>query len=104
MIRYKKVCPEDYNGEQLQQLARDGVLCIDMTKLVNLDEVIKNAREYVRRVRSFVKPQFRSSVDALWEDIFQCKELNELILPNSNCNLLIIRHLQFEGRNRVESF
>ncbi len=83
MIHYKKVHPKDYNGEQLMELARVGILYIDTTKLVSLEEVIDNVREYVGRIRSLVTSRFRSSIDDIWEDIFCCEELRELIMPNN---------------------
>lgn len=90
MKKMKKVRPEDFDVklEELKAAARRGKLYLDMAEEISLEEVVNNVRTYIEAIKPFVTPQFRTSVDALWEDIFQCEELRSLLMPSSkarNC-------------------
>ncbi len=90
MGKMKKVRPEDFDVklEELKAAARRGKLYLDMAEEISLEEVVNNVRTYIEAIKPFVMPQFRTSVDALWEDIFQCEELRSLLMPSSkarNC-------------------
>lgn len=85
---FKRVLPGDYTEEQVLQLFRAGELCIKPSLEYNFEEVVNNVREYVNHINSLVTPRFRSSVDALWDDIFHCEDLRPLLMPgskNSKC-------------------
>ena len=82
MSKLRQVRPEDYTEEQILQLFREGKLYVDEPKsTVSKEEVKREVRAYVARIRVFVTPKFRSSIDELWENIFQCDILVELLMP-----------------------
>lgn len=82
MRRLKQIRPEDFDVERLLAAAREGRLYIDRERnTVCKDEVAKEVRAYVERIRAFVTPRFRSSVDELWEEILQCDILMEVLMP-----------------------
>jgi uncharacterized protein YlzI (FlbEa/FlbD family) len=83
MEKIKKVLPQDYTEEQVLQLFRAGKLYIETSLEYNLEEVINNVREYVKRINSLVTSRFRTSIDALWDDIFHCEDLCPLLMPGS---------------------
>lgn len=88
MSNIKKFLPQDYTEEQALQYFRAGKLRIEPSLEYNLEEVINNVREYVNRINSLVTQRFRSSIDALWDDIFHCEDLHPLLMPgskNSKC-------------------
>ena len=88
MRNNKKVLPGDYTEEQVLQLFRAGELTIEQSSKYTFEEVINNVREYVKRINSLVTPSFRTSIDALWDDIFHCEDLRSLLMPgskNSKC-------------------
>ena len=88
MRNKERVLPEDYTEEQVLQLFRAGKLCLGTPLEYDFREVINNVREYVKRINSLVTPRFRSSIDALWNDIFHCEDLRTLLMPgskNSKC-------------------
>lgn len=61
---------------------REGRLYIDETKKeVNKEKVIIKVRAYVGRIKVFVTPKFYPSVDELWEEIFRCDTLMEILKP-----------------------
>lgn len=80
--KLKQVRPEDFDVELLMAAAREGRLFVDEPKsTVSKEEVKREVRAYVARIRVFVTPKFRSSIDELWENIFQCDILMELLAP-----------------------
>jgi hypothetical protein len=79
---FKQVRPEDFNVEVLLAAAREGRLYVDESKVkVNKEEVIIKLRAYVKRIKVFATPKFSSSVDELWEDIFNCDVLMNVLMP-----------------------
>ena len=79
---FKQVRPEDFDVEVLMAAAREGRLYIDESKQeVNKEQVIIKVRAYVGRIKVFVTPKFFSIVDKLWEEIFRCDILMELLMP-----------------------
>lgn len=62
--------------------AREGRLYVDEKKKgVNKEEVKNEVRAYVARIRVFVTPKFRSSIDELWEQILACDDFVEILMP-----------------------
>ena len=78
-----QVTPEDFDVDELRQALREGRLYIDTTKKISPEEVINYVRTYIKPIRSLVTPAFRTSIDALWNDIFHCDELLNLLMPTS---------------------
>ena len=82
MSKLRQVRPEDYTEELVLQLFREGRLYVDEPKsTVSKEDVIKEVRAYVARIRPFVTDHYSSLVDELWENIFQCDILVELLMP-----------------------
>ena len=80
----KQVRPEDFNVELLIAAAREGRLYVDEgKKIVSKEEIKKEVRAYVARIRVFVTPKFRSSIDELWEQILACDDFIEFLTPGS---------------------
>ena len=78
----KQVRPEDFDVEALMAAAREGRLYIDESKKeVNKELVIIEVRAYVARIKVFVTPKFCPLVDGLWEEIFRCDILMEILIP-----------------------
>lgn len=82
MKKYRLVRPEDFDVEALLAAAGEGRLYIDETKKeVNREQVIIKVRAYVGRINVFVTPKFSLLVDKLWEEIFRCDILMEILMP-----------------------
>ena len=78
----KQVRPEDFDIEQLRLAAQSGKLFIDVTEdTADRETIKKNVRAYVHRIDSLATPRFSVSVDALWDAIFHCKALMDLMMP-----------------------
>ena len=83
MKKFRQVRPQDFNVELLMAAAREGRLYVDETRdEVSKEEVIKEVRAYVQRIKVFVTKEFRSSIDNLWEEILSCEEFVELLTPS----------------------
>ena len=64
--------------------AREGRLYVDERKQkVSEEQVITEVRAYVGRIKVFVTNAYGSSIDELWEDIFRCDELMDLLMPKT---------------------
>ena len=62
--------------------AREGGLYVDERKQeVSKEQVITEVRAYVGRIKVFVTNTYSSSIDELWEDIFQSDVLMNVLLP-----------------------
>ena len=48
---------------------------------VNKEQIIIKVRAYVARIKVFVTRNYCSSVDELWEEIFRCEVLMEILMP-----------------------
>ncbi len=84
MKKLTRVRPEDFDVELLLAAAREGRLYVDERKNeVSREEIKIKVRAYVERIRVFVTPKYSSSVDELWEAIFQCDILMEVVMPKS---------------------
>ena len=82
MKNLKQVRPEDFDVELLMVAAREGRLFVDEAKsTVSKEEVKREVRAYVARIRAFVTPKFRSSIDELWEQILACDDFIEFLMP-----------------------
>lgn len=82
MRKLKQVHPEDFDAELLLAAAREGRLYVDESrKMVSKEEVIVKVRAYIERIREFVTPGFRSSVDELWGNILACDEFVTFLTP-----------------------
>ena len=82
MRKLEQIRPEDFDVEKLLAAAREGRLYVDEgRRIVSKEEVAKDVRAYVARIRDFVTPRFRSSVDELWDEIFDNIPLMEVLKP-----------------------
>lgn len=81
-INFKQVRPEDFDVEALKAAAREGRLYVDESKeAVCKEQVIKAVYAYVKRIKVFVTPKFRSSVDKLWNQILANDDFVDLLMP-----------------------
>lgn len=84
MYKYKKVRPEDFDVEVLLAAAREGRLYVDERRNeVSKEQVIIKVRAYVKRIKVFTTPQYRSLVDDLWEQILATDEYVTYLTPGS---------------------
>ena len=82
MKNFKQVRPEDFDVEALLAAAREGRLYVDEgKKTVSRDQVTKDVRAYVRRISRLATRRYSPLIDELWEGIFQCDVLMELLMP-----------------------
>ena len=78
----KQVHPEDFDVVVLMAAAREGRLYIvENENEVSKEQVVKKVRAYVQRIRVFVTPRYCLLVDELWEEIFRCDALMEILKP-----------------------
>ena len=78
----KQVRPEDFDVEALLAAAREGRLYVDETeKTVSKEQVKREVRAYVARIKVLVTPKFRSSIDELWEQILACDDFIAFLMP-----------------------
>ena len=83
MKKLKQVRPEDFDVEKLMAAAREGRLYVDETKHdVSKEEIIKEVRAYVGRIKVFVTKEFALSVDNLWEQILSNDEFVKFLTPS----------------------
>ena len=88
MRKLKQVHPEDFDVELLLVAAREGRLYVDESrKMVSKEEVIVKVRAYIERIREFVTPGFRSSVDELWGNILACDEFVTFLTPSNKARM-----------------
>ena len=88
MKKLKQVRPEDFDVELLLAAAREGRLYVDESrKTVSKEEVIDKVRAYIERIRDFVTPGFRSSVDELWDNILACDEYVVFLTPSNKARM-----------------
>lgn len=79
---FRQVSPEDFNVEKLLAAAREGKLYVEESENdFSEEEIKKEVRAYVARIKVFVTKDFRQSADALWDQILACDELFELMKP-----------------------
>ena len=86
MANTRKVSPEDFDVklEQLKKAAQEGRLIEILPKETEFSEEVKDKiRSYVDRIRCFVTSRYSRSIDNIWNDIFQCQELQNLLKPSS---------------------
>lgn len=82
MKKLKQVRPEDFDAELLMVVAQEGRLYVDETENTVSKELVKReVRAYVARIKVFVTPKFRSSIDELWEQILACDDFIEFLTP-----------------------
>ncbi len=74
-------CPVDIKIEEILLALHEGRLYIVPQRCDNSEEVANHIIEYVKRIDSMVTPPYRTSIDALWQDILHCKELSSLLMP-----------------------
>ena len=88
--KLRQVRPEDINMQLLMTAALEGRLFIaDGGQPTSKAEVIKQVRAYVQRISTFVTPQHKEHVGAIWEQIFADDDFIELLLPGNKsrkCN------------------
>ncbi len=79
----KQVRPEDFDVKALMAAAREGRLYVDERRtIVSKEEVIKEVRAYVARIKPFVTPKYRPLVDDIWEQILSCDDFVEFLTPD----------------------
>jgi hypothetical protein len=84
MKKFKRVRPEDFNVELLLAAAREGRLYVDEKRSeVGKEELLKEVRAYVQRIRVFVTKEFSSSIDDLWEQILANDDFVTFLTPGS---------------------
>lgn len=84
MKKLKQVRPEDFDVELLLAAAREGRLYVDETRNeVSKEEVVKEVRAYVQRIKVYVTKAFRSSIDNLWEQILATDDFVTFLTPGS---------------------
>lgn len=85
MSKLKKVLPEDFDVELLKAAAREGRLYVDEEKReVSKEEVIKEVRAYVARIKVFVTKAFSLSIDKIWEQILANDDFVKFLTPGRN--------------------
>ena len=86
MRKFKQVHPEDFNVKTLMAFAREGRLYVDTSKkAVSKEQVVKEVRAYVARIREFVTNNYCLSLDELWEQILNNDEfLNFMTMKNGS--------------------
>lgn len=93
MRKLKQVHPEDFDVELLLVAAREGRLYVDESrKMVSKEEVIVKVRAYIERIREFVTPGFRSSVDELWGNILACDEFVTFLTPSNKARMFSLNY------------
>lgn len=84
MKKLKQVRPEDFNVEALMVASQEGRLHVEeIRKRASKEDVKKEVRAYVQRIRTCVTRDFSSSVDELWEQILGCDDFIELLTPGN---------------------
>ena len=80
--KLKQVRPEDFDVEALMAAAREGRLYVDeKKKTVNKEQLKRDVRAYVARISPLVTRRYRSTIDELWEEIFDSDVLMDLMMP-----------------------
>ena len=88
MKTFKQVRSEGFDVKKLLVAAREGRLYVDESrKMVSKEEVIVKVRAYIERIREFVTPGFRSSVDELWGNILACDEFVTFLTPSNKARM-----------------
>ena len=77
----KRISIDEYSVAQLKKFIAEGRLYLDERVAVSRETVKNEVRAYVARIRMFVTPKFRSSVDELWEEIFESIPLMDVLMP-----------------------
>ena len=82
MSKLKQVPPEDFDVELLKAASREGRLYVDEVKReVSKEEVIKEVRAYVQRIKVFVTKAYSSKIDDLWEQILASDDFVSFLSP-----------------------
>ena len=80
----KQVRPEDFDVKWLLAAAREGRLYVDERRnVVSKKEVKREVRAYVARIKVLTTPGFCSQVDELWEQILDCDEFMDFLMPGA---------------------
>ena len=80
----KQVHPEDFDVERLLTAAREGRLYVDENRTaVSREQVIKEVRAYVARIKVMATKRFSSSVDELWDEILANEGLVDFLMPGT---------------------
>ncbi|MBR3521307.1 MAG: hypothetical protein IKN75_02105 [Prevotella sp.] len=84
MRKLKQVRPEDFDAKVLLAAAREGKLYIDESeKQVSKEQLKRNVRAYVGRIKVFATPRYCLSVDGIWEQILNKDEFIAFLTPGS---------------------
>lgn len=78
-------CPEDFDVQVLYDAAREGVDCVTIkfSNPVNKDEVRREVRAYISRIRCYVTQEFQTTIDALWDSLLIAEEFDNYFLPGT---------------------
>lgn len=80
---FRKVRVEEYDKESLWAAAQEGRLYTKEPENNSKESIIREVREYVRQLHPLTTDKFREHADDLWERIFACDELLELLMPST---------------------
>lgn len=89
MTKFVTVRPEDFDVQVLFDAAREGYdsVTIKFPKPVDKDEVRKEVRAYISRIRCYVTQEFQATIDALWKAILDSDDFMSILLPNSRARI-----------------
>ena len=116
MAKKNLICQEDTKIEDILQAWHEGRLIIVPRRCDN-NKVANHIIEYVKRIDSLVTPSYRASIDALWHDILNCKELSSLLMPTGRSGYdkfnkygvlriigILINNKVYDNRNAMDYF
>ncbi len=84
MKKLKHVRPEDFDVEKLLVAAREGRLYVDENdNTVNKEQIIREVRAYIERIKAFVTNKYSPSVDKLWEQILATDDFSQYLMPGT---------------------
>lgn len=83
-VKLKQIRPEDFDMQVLMTAASEGRLYMaERGQTTNKADTINEVRAYIQRIRGFVTPPFKDSVDDIWERIFADDDFLELLKPGN---------------------
>lgn len=85
MTKFVTVRPEDFDAQVLFDAAREGYdsVTIKFPKPVDKDEVRKEVRAYISRIRCYVTQEFQATIDALWDSLLNNDVFVNFFMPGT---------------------